>query len=179
MSSSISQNKEELLESINSSYKKLKDELNVFPDNLAWEKTMEWHVKWTKMSINDLFSYLIGRWELVLKRDRIYSNENRIPQLLDDWYGLNEWWKLAQKFYKDYEDKNFEELIFMFDEIVKKILKMIESKEDKDLYGKSWYTTKSSWKDYPFGRMIALNTSSSYKNARSRLIKLKKEKWIL
>ncbi|MCG8400066.1 MAG: ClbS/DfsB family four-helix bundle protein, partial [Firmicutes bacterium] len=46
----------------------------------------------------------------------------------------------------------------------------IEKKDNIQLYGTPWY------EKWTMGRMIQLNTSSPYKNARNRIRKWKKQK---
>lgn len=167
-------NKDELIDDIKSTYKKLRNQFTDIPSDKVLEETMEWHIKGTKMSLHNLLSYLVGWWELMLKRDEVYTKENRIPDLPDTWYTMNDWWKLAERFYKDYEGYKYDDLLEKFDEIVMKILKMLEKKDNKDVYWIDWYITKSSNKWYTFWRMVALNTSSPYKNAYWRILKWKK-----
>jgi hypothetical protein len=168
--SSVAKNKEELVDAIKSTYEKLRMEFDNIPENLVDEQSMEGQVKNTKMSVNNLLSYLVGWGELVLKWDNYYQKENKLPDLPDTGFKMNEMGKLAQKFYKDYEKENFKTLLKKYDDVVAKILKMIESKDNKELYETDWY------KKYPFGRMVAFNTSSPYKNARGRIRKWKNEK---
>lgn len=177
--SSIAKNKEELIDAIKSTYDKLRPEFENISKDLLHEKSMEGQIKNSKMSIHNLLSYLIGWGELMLKWDKIYTSENRIPDLPDTGYTMSDWGKLAEKFYEDYKNEEYEKLLFKFDKIVNKILTMLEKKTDKELYEIDWYVTKSSSKGYSFGRMVALNTSSPYKNARLRIRKWKKEKNLL
>lgn len=176
--SSVASNKKELIQAIRSSYEKLRPEFENIPKKLENEKSMEGQIKNTKMSVNNLLSYLVGWGELMLKWDRVYKKEKRIPDLPDTGYTMNDWGKLAERFYKDYEKESFDSLVKKLDNVVKKILAMIEKNDNKTLYGKAWYVTKSSAKEYTFGRMIQLNTYSPYKNAYGRLRKWKKENGI-
>jgi hypothetical protein len=127
-------------------------------------KTLEWQVANTKVSVNDLISYLIWWWELVLKW-------NKKVELWEDvvfpevWYKWNELWKLAIKFYWDYEGLNFSELVIKLKENNSEIIKLIKSKSPSELYWVWWY-----WK-WTLGRMIQFNTSSPYKNIRTRIRK--------
>jgi len=166
----VPKNKKELIQDINSTYEKLREDLHSVPENLTQEKTMEGQVKNTKMSACNLVSYLVGWGELVLKWDNFYQKEKKLPDLPETGFKMNEMGKLAQKFYEDYKDKDYKTLLNMYDKVVEKILKMINSKDDKALYQTDWY------KKYPFGRMVQFNTSSPYKNARNRLRKWKREK---
>jgi len=72
---------------------------------------------------------------------------------------------LTQKIYTNYEDKSYPELLSLFEGTKDKILDLIESKSNTELYVTPFYGK------YPLGRMIQLNTSSPYKNARSRVRK--------
>lgn len=173
---SVAQNKQELIEAIHITYKKLRKEFDDIPESLVHEMSMEGQIKNTKMSIHNLLSYLVWWAELMIKWDRIYTHENRIPDLPDTGYTMSDWWKLAERFYKEYEQYEYTELLQKFDTLVDRILNMLNWKTNQELYWIDWYVTKSSSKWYTFGRMIALNTSSPYKNACSRIRKWKKEK---
>ncbi|WP_210150608.1 ClbS/DfsB family four-helix bundle protein [Chryseobacterium scophthalmum] len=164
----IPSNKEELIIAIESNYKKLKAEIDSIPEDLSDVKTLESHSKGTEMSVKNLLSYLIGWGELVLK----WNSKKELNEIVDfpeTGYKWNELGKLAQKFYQDYENEDFCELKLKLDSTVEKILVLINSKSNDQLYGISWY------KKYTLGKMIQLNTSSPYANARLRLRKWKKE----
>ncbi len=162
----IPSNKQELIEAINQEYGKLSLEFEKIDDKQANDPSLEGHAKGTKMSICNLLSYLIGWGELVLKWNKFHEKKIEIdfPEKGFKWTELG---LLAQKFYKDYEDKSFPELQDLLDKTVSKILQLIDSTDNERLYGPGFY------KHYPLGRMIQLNTSSPYKNARTRI-----RKWI-
>jgi hypothetical protein len=86
---------------------------------------------------------------------------------------MNELGRLAQKFYRDYEDDDFHTLREKLDQVVDEILDMVENMDNLELYEKPWHGK------YPFGRMVQFNTSSPYKNARSRIRKWKRENGFL
>lgn len=164
----IPSNKEELIIAIESNYKKLKAEIDSVSKDLSDVKTLKGHSKGSSMSVNDLLAYLIGWGELVLK----WSSKKEVNEIVDlpeTGFKWNELGKLAQKFYLDYENEDFSELKLKLDFTVDKILVMVNSKSNDQLYGISWY------EKYTLGRMIQLNTSSPYTNARLRLRKWKKE----
>lgn len=77
----------------------------------------------------------------------------------------NELGLLAQKFYRDFENDNYHTLQLKLTNTVMELLRLIESKLDHELYEMPWY------KSYTLGRMIQLNTSSPYKNARLKIRK--------
>ncbi len=168
--SSVAKNQAELIKAIQTSYEKLREEFNNIPEDLVDEQSMEGQVKDTKMSVNNLLSYLVGWGELVVKWDKFYQKEKKLPDLPETGFKMNEMGRLAQKFYEDYKNDDFKTLLKKYDAVVGRILEMIGSKDNKELYETDWY------KKYPFGRMVAFNTSSPYKNARGRIRKWKKEK---
>lgn len=158
--------KEELLDAIITNYNKLYIDLKNLPDGLSELKELEGHAKGTMMSVNNLLSYLIGWAQLVLKWNQM-KNDNLSVDFPETGYKWNELGKLAQKFYLDYQDDNFQILMKKFDKTVKDVILLVESKSNEELYGESWY------EKWTLGRMIQFNTSSPYTNARGRL-----RKWI-
>ncbi len=161
-------NKEELILAINTNYKKLKKELENIPIELTTLKDLEGHSKGTLMSINNLLSYLLGWQELVLKWNIKKQNKEEVD-FPETGYKWNQLGKLAQKFYEDYKNDDFNTLLFKLDKRVEEILKLIENKSNKELYEVSWY------EKWTLGRMIQFNTSSPYANAKARIRKWKKE----
>lgn len=163
----IPKNKEELIFEIKNNYSKLKNDLETIPTELTKERELDGHAKETKMSISDLVAYLIGWGELVLKWNNKKENGEKVD-FPETGYKWNELGKLAQKFYSDYENLDYSDLLNKLDQTVDKILKLIESNTNKELYENAWY---DKWTK---GKMIQFNTSSPYKNARSRVRKWKK-----
>lgn len=165
----IPENKEELLKAIVDNYQKLTTELSGIPIDLTGEKELDGHSKNTLMSINDLVAYLVGWGQLVLKWNdkRSKGLEVDFPETGFKW---NELGLLAQKFYKDYENDDFRTLSAKLDKTTDEIIKLIESKTNKDLYEAAWY---DKW---TLGKMIQINTSSPFKNAKGRIRKWKKVK---
>ncbi|OPC03519.1 hypothetical protein BAS09_07470 [Elizabethkingia ursingii] len=161
-------NKEELLKAIKKNYSKLKSELETISVEKATVKELDGHAKGIYMSINNLLAYLIGWGELVLKWNK-YKTENKPVDFPETGYKWNELGKLAQKFYEDYYDDDFNTLIQKLDNTVKMITELIESKTNDELYGAGWY------EKWTLGRMIQFNTASPYTNARGRIRKWKKE----
>ena len=163
----IPKNKEELIFEIENNYSKLKKDLEIIPAELTKEKGLEGHAKGTQMSVSDLVAYLIGWGELVLKWNR-KMNRNENVYFPETGYKWNELGRLAQKFYSDYEHLDYKMLLDKLDKVVIEISDLIKNTENTDLYEKAWY---NKWTK---GKMIQLNTSSPYKNARSRVRKWKK-----
>jgi hypothetical protein len=165
----IPKDKDELQKAIIDNYKKLKTELLNIPTDLTTTKELEGHSKNTLMSIDNLVAYLVGWGQLVLK-----WNDKKEKGLHVDFpetgFKWNELGQLAQKFYKDYEKDDFKTLNEKLDKTTNEILKLIESKTNVELYELAWY---DKW---TLGKMIQLNTSSPFKNAKDRIRKWKKTK---
>jgi len=165
----IPKEKDELLKAIVDNYKKLANELTKIPIDLTEKKELEGHSKNTLMSINNLIAYLVGWGQLVLKWNDKKSKglEINFPETGFKW---NELGLLAQKFYKDYEKDDFKALSEKLEKTTNEILKLVESKTNVELYEIAWY---DKW---TLGKMIQLNTSSPFKNAKDRIRKWKKIK---
>ncbi len=161
--------KSELADAIDINYKKLLADLDGVPEVLSREPSLEGHAKGTQMSVHDLVAYLTGWCELVLKwhAGKAAGEPVDFPETGYKW---NELGRLAKKFYADYAGLTQAALLERFVEAKDRILAMIERTDNDDLYGKPWYEA------YTFGRMIQLNTSSPFDNARKRLRRWKKEK---
>ncbi len=167
----IPNNKEDLKQAILESYKKLKTELETIPFDSTHVKNLNGHSKNSMMSMNNLLAYLIGWGTLVLKWNENKTNgvEVDFPETGNKWNQLGQ---LAQKFYSDYEDLNFNQLKIELESTTNSILELIESKSNHELYETAWY---DKW---TLGRMIQLNTSAPFKNAKDRIRKWKKSKQI-
>lgn len=163
----IPKHKDELLQAIADNYQKLKAELSNIPIDLTEQKELEGHAKNTSMSINDLVAYLVGWGQLVLKwHDK--KAKGLAVEFPETGFKWNELGRLAQKFYKDYEQDNFKTLTEKLDQTTGDILALIESKTNKELYETHWY------EKWTLGKMIQLNTASPFKNAKDRIRKWKK-----
>jgi hypothetical protein len=143
-------NKEELQKAIISNYTKLKKELLIIPFEKTSINELEGHSKGTLMSINNLISYLVGWGELVIKWNEKKDN-NEAVDFPETGYKWNELGKLAQKFYEDFKDDDFNSLIIKLDKTVETILLLIENKSNKELYEVTWY------EKWTLGRMIQFN----------------------
>ena len=74
----IPSNKDELISEIKEHFTTLRKDLEIFPAELANRKELEWQIKDTKVSVNNLISYLIWRWELVLKWERNFETPEKL-----------------------------------------------------------------------------------------------------
>lgn len=163
----VPQNKSELLEAIRGSYRKLAADLAGVPPQRSREATLEGHAQGSLMSVCDLVAYLIGWNELVLKwcDGKARGQAVAFPEAGYRW---NELGRLAQKFYADHADASFDDLLRKLAAVHARIIALVEQESDASLYGCAWY------EKYTQGRMIQLNTSSPYANARARLRRWKK-----
>ena len=158
------QSKAELLTEIHTHYDHLRKDIQRVDPLRATERSLEGHAKGTLMSVNDLLAYLIGWGELVLKWHRL-KDAGKAVDFPESGYKWNQLGLLAQKFYADYDGLDFVARQQRFDDTVSKLVALIDSKSDDELYHQPWYN------DWTMGRMIQFNTSSPYKNARTRLRK--------
>lgn len=161
---SVPQTKVELLLAIDKNFNKLISYLDAIPIETTSERSMDGHAKGTKMSVRDLVSYLLGWNSLVVKW--ITSDAKGLPiDFPDTGYKWNQLGLLAQKFYSDYSELNYDSLIAELRAVKNEIVALIDERTDDVLYGKPWYTK------WTMGRMISFNTSSPYANANGRLKK--------
>lgn len=168
----IPQDKEQLLHAIRKNYDKLRADLDTVPPDMASVVELPGHAKGTQMSVCNLVAYLVGWGQLVLKWHR-KTESGETVSFPDDGFLWNELGQLAQRFYADYEHRSFEQLLGELDGTVDLLVKLVLSKSDQELYGAAWY------EKYTMGRMIQLNTSSPYGNARTRLRKWMREHGLL
>jgi len=157
----VPQSKGELIAAIESNYAKLAKDLVTLPEKLSRERTLDGHKQGTSMSVHDLVAYLIGWNELVLKwhERRQAGDVVDFPETGFKWNQLGD---LAQKFYADYADLSWPELLARLETAKTRIIALIEGYDNDQLYGAPWY------EKYTMGRMIQFNTSSPYANARAR-----------
>ncbi|WP_295898006.1 ClbS/DfsB family four-helix bundle protein [uncultured Bartonella sp.] len=161
---SIPQNKNELLNAIETNFSKLAEDLRKMPADVSVLPFMEGHSKGELMNVSNLVAYLIGWNELVLKW--LDQDQKGEPiDFPDTGYKWNELGKLAQKFYADHHNIPFDTLVIQLTNVKDRIVDEINKKTDEELYGREWCGK------YTMGRMISLNTSSPYSNARDRLRK--------
>lgn len=81
---------------------------------------------------------------------------------------------MALAFYQKYQDFDFPELLLYFESKFEELYEKVEHLSETDLYETIRYRTKAG-NAYTAGRLIALNTTAPYRNARIRLRKWKKE----
>lgn len=160
--SGVPATKDQLLAAIETSYARLSDDLDRVPATHVREKVLPGHAAGTSISPADLVAYLIGWNEQVL-----VWNERRAAGLPDEfpapgaaWNGLG---SLALRFYREHEHESWDDLRARLDDAERRIVELVRDRSEEELYGAPWY------RRWTLGRMISLNTSSPYANARSRL----------
>lgn len=165
----VPQNKEQLLDAIETNYQKLRSTIRLVPTQWLDECTLEGHAKGTQISVSNLVAYLAGWNELVLK----WLETDALGQAIDfpeTGFKWNQLGRLTQKFYRDYEGIAFAQLLERLDTAKQRIVFIIRSLDNADLYECVWYER------WTMGRMIQFNTASPYDNARGRLRKWLKTK---
>lgn len=152
----------ELHDAIVTEFARLDADLDRVPPASARASVLPGHVKGTTMSPADLVAYLVGWNEQVLiwqeRRDAALPDE--FPAAGHSWGDLG---ALAQQFYREHEHDSWEHLRARLTVAKDRILALVDTRSDADLYGSPWYRT------WTMGRMISLNTSSPYRNARARI----------
>lgn len=158
----VPNSKAELLDAIEQTFTRLGDDLDRVPAETVRDPVLPGHVKGTMMSPADLLGYLIGWNQQVLTwhRRRAAGLPDGFPAAGIGW---NELGLLAQRFYAEHADDSWDSLRAQLTDAKNAIVSLIESRSDTDLYGPAWY---GKW---TMGRMISLNTSSPYANARGRI----------
>ncbi|MFN3630063.1 MAG: ClbS/DfsB family four-helix bundle protein [Casimicrobiaceae bacterium] len=163
----VPQNKQELLDAIRTTYQRLAVDLASVPPERTREVMLEGHALGTLMSVSDLVAYLIG-WNLLVL-NWCHGKAKGLPvDFPETGYKWTELGRLAQKFYSDHAGVAYVDLLRQFADVHARIEALVEGETDASLYGMPWY------QKYTQGRMIQLNTSSPYANARGRLRKWKK-----
>lgn len=154
--------KEDLLAVIEKTFTRLEKDLDRVPVDKIRKPVLEGHVKGTLMSPADLVAYLIGWNEQVLTWHlrRREGLPDELPALGVRW---NELGLLAQRYYSEHTSDSWGSLRAQLAEAKGRIVALINSYSDDDLYGEPWY---GKW---TMGRMISFNTSSPYVNARGRI----------
>jgi len=165
--SSVPKNKIDLQKAITVAFDKILVDYLSIPDEISRKIGVIGNVKETKVSVSDTVAYLIGWGKLILKWYALKSKGEpvNIPETGFKW---NELGQLAQYFHSQYHEWTYEKLLMEFKITIASILVLIESLDNKKLYGENWY------EQYTLGRMIQFNTSSPMINMRAKVRKFKK-----
>ncbi|UNX56225.1 ClbS/DfsB family four-helix bundle protein [Georgenia sp. TF02-10] len=158
----VPSSKDELIATIEKSFTQLSADLDRVPLARVREPVLEGHVNGTTMSPADLVAYLIG-WNqqvLIWHRRRAEGLPDEFPAHGARW---NELGLLAQRYYAEHQSESWDDLRTQLTDAKNQIIALIHRYSNDDLYGEQWY---GRW---TMGRMISLNTSSPYTNARGRI----------
>jgi hypothetical protein len=154
--------KAELLAAISTTFDRLTADLARVGPESARDVSLEGHAAGSTMSPADLVAYLIGWNELVLKW--LERDDRGLPvEFPESGFAWNQLGLLAQKFYADLQSLAWPDLLDRLRAANARIVETVSARSDDELYGRPWY---GKWTK---GRMIQLNTSSPYSNARGRI----------
>ena len=169
---SVPQNKQELAQAISLNATKILADYATIPEDITRISGVEGNVKGSEISVCDTLAYLIGWQNIVLKWYRL-TNLGQPVDFPETGYKWNELGQLAQSFHNEYKYWGYEELIIEFQVNTAKVLSLINTLSDDELYGVDWY------KKYTLGKMIQFNTSSPMKNMRVKVRKFKKNNGLI
>ena len=123
---------------------------------------------------SQMIAYQLGWINLILSWEQDNKDGKEVITPTPD-YKWNNLGGLYQSFYDQYADNSLETLIDMFERDVNKIIQLVESYNDKELFeqgGRQWATTTpSSW---PIWKWLHINTVAPFKSFRTKIRKWKK-----
>ncbi len=166
--SSVPKNKDELELAINTIFPKLMVDYRSIPESKARDIGVEGNLKGTLISVSDTVAYLIGWGKLVLKWYDLKS-QNKHVDFPETGYKWNQLGLLAESFYKEYRDWEYDVLLAELESTVDEILILISNLSNHELYSVEWY------EQWTLGRMIQFNTSSPMKNMRTKVRRFNRE----
>ncbi|MCL1090994.1 ClbS/DfsB family four-helix bundle protein [Shewanella profunda] len=166
--SSVPQSKQELELAIDSVFPKLMADYRSIPTHMSRVCGVEGNIKGTHISVSDTAAYLIGWGKLVLKWYELTSHGLPVD-FPDTGYKWNQLGLLAERFHQEYSQWQYADLLNEYELTMKKLLTLIASLSDHQLYGVTWY---DKW---TLGRMIQFNTYSPMKNMRTKVRRFKKD----
>ncbi|MCT1902932.1 ClbS/DfsB family four-helix bundle protein [Oceanobacillus sojae] len=121
-----------------------------------------------------MIAYQLGWMNLILSWEQDNQNGKDVITPTPD-YKWNNLGGLYQSFYNQYADDSLEMLMEKFNHDVDRIIHLVESYKDKELFGqggRQWATTTpSSW---PIWKWIHINTVAPFKTFRTKIRKWKK-----
>lgn len=121
-----------------------------------------------------MIAYQLGWINLILSWELDNKEGKEVITPTPD-YKWNNLGGLYQSFYDRYANHSIEMLIKMFEQQVHKIIQLVESYSDAELFqqgGRQWATTTpSSW---PIYKWIHINTVAPFKSFRTKIRKWKK-----
>lgn len=166
--SSIPRTKYDLEQAIDNIFPRLMADYRSIPAKLTRTPGIEGNRTGRHISVCDTVAYLLGWGKLVLKWywKREQGEPVDFPESGHKWNQLG---RLAEGFYLEYSEWNYNELLDEFDQTIREMTSLITSLNDEELYGIAWY------KEWTLGRMIQLNTVSPMKNMRKKVRRFKRQ----
>lgn len=125
-------------------------------------------------SPSQMIAYQLGWMNLIVSWEQDNKDGKEVITPSPD-YKWNNLGGLYQSFYNQYADHSIETLLNMFERDVHKIIQLVESYDDKELFeqgGRQWATTTPS--RWPIWKWIHINTVAPFKSFRSKIRKWKK-----
>ncbi|MBY7144886.1 ClbS/DfsB family four-helix bundle protein [Virgibacillus sp. NKC19-3] len=123
---------------------------------------------------SQMIAYQLGWMNLILSWEQDNKDGKEVITPTPD-YKWNNLGGLYQHFYDQYADHSLDALIDRFERDVTKIIQLIESYQDNELFeqgGRQWATTTpSSW---PIWKWLHINTVAPFKSFRAKIRKWKK-----
>ena len=163
--------KEELKDEIRKTYAKFIAEFQNIPESMK-----DLHAEGVDRSPSENLAYHIGWTSLILKweEDEMMGREAKTPS---DQFRWNQLGALYQWFTDVYADHSLDELKVMLDKNIRKILDLIDSLSDEELFTphrRKWAdsaTRTAKWEVYKF---IHINTVAPFGTFRTKIRKWKK-----
>ncbi|PTL22125.1 cytoplasmic protein [Shouchella clausii] len=123
-----------------------------------------------------MIAYQLGWINLILSWEQDNKDGKHVITPTKD-YKWNNLGRLYQRFYDKYAACSLETLIDLFQQDVYKIIQLVESYSDQELFepgGRQWATsTPANW---PIWKWIHINTVAPFKSFRTKIRKWKKMK---
>lgn len=123
---------------------------------------------------SQMLAYQLGWMKLLLSWESQEQNGKIVITPHPD-YKWNKLGELYQDFYRQYQDYSLQDLQKDFTVTVQKILTLIDSYSDKELFeagGRKWAASQPS--NWPIWQWIHINTVAPFKSFRTKIRKWKK-----
>lgn len=160
-------NKQELIDEINK-------QADLFINEFKEIKNKDTLVEGIDRTPSQMISYQLGWMNLVLLWEQEEQKGNQVIMPVKG-YKWNNLGQLYQTFYKQYENDSLEELTQKFLDLKEKIITLIESYTEEQLFEtnqRAWASsTPSNW---PIWKWIHINTVAPFKSFRIKIRKWKK-----
>ncbi|MBU5267097.1 ClbS/DfsB family four-helix bundle protein [Virgibacillus proomii] len=161
-------NAEELIESINESYKKFIEEFKGIPEELR-----DKHITEVDKSPSEMLSYQLGWINLLLswEKDEQCGLNVKTPTPAYKWNNLG---GLYKSFYEQYGFLTLKQQEEELTKLICKLIEWINNLSEAELFQpeqRKWATTKAMW---PVWKWVHINTVAPFTNFRTKIRKWKK-----